>query len=698
MFFAIFQTGNALRRFLFLSIPAGLLIFGLVKARFSDSAVSGDSVAVKEQAGIPYLWPTNAGRSLASSFAETRANHFHFGIDIRTQQRTGFPCYAVADGYVARLKVSPYAYGRALYLQLDDGNMAVYAHLRKFAPAIEKIIHAEQMKNRLFRCELFLQPDQLPFKKGDIVAYTGASGVGSPHLHFEMRDAQGYRNPLLLGFSVPDTLSPVAQQVAFCPLSRDSEINDDFRTVISGLALSSPDHYHVSRTPAVYGPIGIEISGYDQVDDSGNQISFWGLDLYLDGEPLFSTRYDHFNYDEEKQIDLDRDYRLRKLTGDAFHHLWKDPSATVDFYKKGDGVIDTRKFSSGLHYYEIVLSDFTGNEARVRGALEFKESPLYPAVEPYSNFFGFFARRENPEAGISHFGEGSSRIKAEFFEDYILLSVPAGPSVGEIQLSLLEPYIKQIPIIQSKGRWIGKVPLQPFPSGFWTVELQSKGASDTAAWLVHPLKTGGGTIISDDGLFQAAFDKEALYRTLFLRISDESPGAENHFVSRVYHLEPDDRPLRGSANVSIKIPSGETQAQELGIYGLSPKGVWKFLDNDLRKLEGYVSGMSPRLERYVLRRDSDPPQVTWLSPKAATSQRRPTFKFSVRDELSGFDDRSINLEVDGQFVLMEYDPEARTVFGSPDVALAAGEHQILIFLRDFCGNQTSMQRKLTITR
>lgn len=697
MFLAIFQTGNALRRFLFLSIPAGLLILGLMRVRTSGSAASEDSVAAKEPAGIPYLWPTNAGRSLASSFAETRANHFHFGIDIRTQQRTGFPCYAVADGYVARLKVSPYGYGRALYLQLDDGNMAVYAHLKKFAPAVERIIHAEQMKNRLFRCELFLQPDQLPFKKGDIVAYTGASGVGSPHLHFEMRDAQGYRNPLLLGFTVPDTISPVAQQAAFCPLSRDSEINDDFRTVLSGLTLSSPDHYQVSRTPSVYGPIGIEISGYDQVDESGNQISFWGLDLYLDGEPFFSTRYDHFNYDEEKQIDLDRDYRLRKLTGDAFHHLWKDPSATVDFYKKGDGVIDARKFAPGLHNYEIILSDFAGNEARVRGELEFKDSPLYPTVEPYSNLLGFFARRDNPGLGAAYYGKGS-RIKAEFFEDYILLSTPAGPSVGEIQLSLLEPYLKQIPIVQAKGHWIGKVPLQPFPSGFWTVALQSNGASDTAAWLVYPLKTGGGTIHTDDGLFQATFDKDALYRTLYLRVSDESPAAENHFVSRVYHLEPDDMPLRGNVNVSINIPSGETQPHELGIYGLSPKGVWKFLDNDRRKVEGYVSGSSPRLESYALRRDSDSPRVTWLSPKASTSQRRPTFKLSVRDELSGFDDRSINLEVDGQFVLMEYDPEAGTVFGSPDEALAAGEHQILLSLRDFCGNEMRLQRKLTITR
>ncbi len=691
------KTGNALRRFLFLSILAALLIFGMMKAQTGGSAAQKDTVSVKEKAGS-YLWPTNASRSLASSFAETRANHFHFGIDIRTQQRTGFPCYAVANGYVSRLKVSPYGYGRVLYLQLEDGNMAVYAHLQRFAPEVEKIIHAEQMKNRLFRCELFLPPDQLPFKKGDIVAYTGSSGVGSPHLHFEMRDGQGYRNPLPLGFTVPDTIVPVPQRIAFCALSRDGEINDNFHTVMSGLVPLSPNHYQVSKVPSVYGPMGIEISGYDQVDESGNQISFWGLDLYLDGEFFFSTRYDYFKYDEEKQIDLDRDYRLRKLTGDAFHHLWKDPSATVGFYKKGDGVIDTRNFNPGLHQYEIVLSDFAGNEARVKGRLEFEEQPLYPPVEAYSNFFGFFTRRDNPGFGVDHLDRGKSSLKAEFFEDFVLLSVPVPSSTTDFRLTLIEPYEKQIPLVPTNGRCIGKIPLQPFPSGCWTVELKSNGISDTVAWLVNPMKTSGGTVVSDDGLFRATFDKNALYRTIYLRVSDEIAAAENHFVSRVFHLEPDDMPLRGNVAVSIKIPAGEAQLERLGIYGLSPKGVWKFLDNDRRKVEGYVTGSSPRLERYVMRRDSEPPRVTWLSPAAATSQRRPTFKLSVRDELSGFDDRSVNLMVDGQFVLMEYDPEASTVFGSPDDPLTAGEHQVAMTLRDFCGNETRLQRKVTITR
>ncbi|HEX7343776.1 MAG TPA: M23 family metallopeptidase [bacterium] len=691
------KTGNALRRFPFLSIPAALLIFGMMKAQTDGSDVQTDTVSVKEKAGA-YLWPTNASRSLASSFAETRANHFHFGIDIRTQQRTGYPCYAVANGYVARLKVSPYGYGRVLYLQLEDGNMAVYAHLQRFTPEVEKIIHAEQVKSRLYRCELFLQPDQLPFKKGDIVAYTGSSGVGSPHLHFEMRDGQGYRNPLPLGFAVPDTIPPVPQRIAFCALSRDSEINDDFRTVMSDLVPSNPNHFQVSKVPSVYGPMGIEISGYDQVDESGNQISFWGLDLYLDGEFFFSTRYDYFKYDEEKQIDIDRDYRLRKMTGDAYHHLWKDPSATVGFYKKGDGVIDTREFNPGLHHYEIVLSDFAGNEARVKGRLEFKEQSLYPPIEAYSNFFGFFTRRDNPGIGAVYLDMGKSSLKAEFFEDFILLSAPGRSSATDVRLTLLEPYVKQIPIVPSEGLWIGKIPLQPFPSGYWTVELQSNGTSDTAAWLVHPLKTGGGTVVSDDGLFRATFDKNSLYRTIYLRVSDEIAAAENHFVSRVYDLDPDDMPLRGNVRVSINIPDGEAQPEQLGIYGLSPKGVWKFLDNDRRKVEGCVTGSSPRLERYVMRRDSEPPRAIWLSPAAATSQRRPTFKLSVRDELSGFDDRSINLEVDGRFVLMEYDPEASTVFGSPDDPLAAGEHQVALTLRDFCGNETRLQRKVTITR
>jgi len=680
----------------------GRLFFFLILAPFLfQPALKRTTQADESPATVrpQYLWPTNAGKSLSSSFAETRPNHFHFGIDVRTQQRVGFPCYAVADGHVTRLKVSPYGYGRALYLRLDDGNTAVYAHLQKFAPEVEKVVKAEQMKQKRFGVEMFFDPGVLPFQRGDVVAYTGESGVGPPHLHFEIRNDRGYRNPHLFGLTVDDNLAPVPQKVGFFPLAVESEINGDFHLYKTTVAAAGNGRYSVAAVPSIYGPVGLGVTGYDRADGSPNQLCFYGLDLYLDDSLYFSSRYDGFDYEETKMVDLDRDYRQRKKTGEAYHHLWKDPSATLAFYRQGEGIIDTRDFEPGLHYYRLVLTDFAGNAAQVSGKLDFKAQGIYPQVPEYSRLFAFFGRRQQPEAGKS---AGSGAIQAEFFDGWVLFSVAPGAPGQESRLYLLEPYQAEIPLISKGGRLAGKLPLQPFPAGYWTVELQRKATSDqvtsqTASWYLQPVTPAGGWTVSEDGNFAAQFEPGDLYRTLYLRVGASAPPAAGGFVGPVYHLDPDDMPLKGSVCVSIDIPPGEPQPEKLGLYGLSPKGVWKFLDCDREKSPGSVSGKSPRLEHYALRRDVTAPAVTWLAPAAQVAHRRPTFRLSVRDDLSGLDDRSVNLEVDGQFVLLEYDGEARTLFGSPDQPLAPGDHKVTLTLRDFSGNETRIQKSLKIT-
>lgn len=685
---------NALRRFFF--FLAALSLIGvplrLILPQSHPKKISAQ-----------YLWPTNAGRSLSSSFAETRTGHFHFGIDIRTQQRTGFPCYAVADGYVARVKVSPYGYGRVLYLQLQDGNMAVYAHLQKFAPAVEKVVHAEQMRTKQFRCEMFFPPEELPFKRGDIVAYTGDSGVGSPHLHFEIRDGAGYCNPFLYGFTVEDSLSPVPERIAFFPLDGNSEVNDGFHPQIVRPALEAVNRYRVQHTPALYGRIGLGVSAYERVNDSSNQLGLYALDLYLDDSLAFSARYDAFDFYKEKQIDLERNYRLRCKTGEAFHHLFKDPAVSVNFYRAGDGILDSRDLTPGIHEYEIVLADFAGNAVHIRGRFEIKASPLYPPLKGSTRILGFFGLRQDFSQRSRSASPSGSSPTAEFFDDYAVLSLPAGNVGLKTRLSLIEPYRCEIPLILVHGQLIGKLLLQPFPPGYWTVETRreySAGSAqtDTAAWYIQPIKTSGGTALSEDGDFIAEFDRDAVYRTLYARVVFMKSPADSTYASPIYRLEPNDVPIRGSVRVAIRIPETEMQPEKLGVYKLTHHGTWAFVDNNLSEKNGFVTGSSPRLESYALRKDTTPPAVTWIAPPASTSNRRPTFRMSVRDDLSGLDDRSVFLEVDGKFVLMEYDSEARTLFGTAEEPLTLGEHQIRLTLNDFSGNRAEVHKTLRITR
>ena len=139
---------------------------------------------------------------LAGTFGELRSNHFHAGIDIKTQQRQGLPVYAIADGTVTRIKVSLWGYGKVLYLAHPDGHTSVYAHLQKFSPEIEAYIKRIQYERRSYEIEVFPDFGELSVKKEELIAYTGNTGGSSgPHLHFEIRNSISEKpvNPLLYG-------------------------------------------------------------------------------------------------------------------------------------------------------------------------------------------------------------------------------------------------------------------------------------------------------------------------------------------------------------------------------------------------------------------------------------------------------------------------------------------------------------------
>ncbi|MFH1861298.1 MAG: M23 family metallopeptidase [bacterium] len=691
------KKGNATWRFLFLVVSAFAVIAAI------GAVYYGVVQTIKPTSD--YLWPTSASRSLSSTFAETRTGHFHFGIDIRTNGGVGYPCYAVEDGSVVRLKVSPYGYGRALYLELEDGYTAVYAHLQRFAPQIEEIVHREQYRTRNYRCEMFFKPGEIHFKKGDVVAYSGASGVGGPHLHFEMRDANGWCNPFLLGFTAQDQQSPTPGDLAIFPLTVESEINQGFETCIYNLkepAQSKSSSYALPTRPELYGPIGFGVSGFDKTDNASNSVGFYGFDLYLDDSLLFQARYDAFGYDEAKFIELERDFRQWRQHRRIFHRLWKDAQHAAEFYPYGDGRVDTRNFTPGRHNIRILVLDFQGNSAVIKGAVEFKEFPLYPQIPKRPMLSGLFSFGEDKPSTEGAKSWNGKKLQADFCDEHIIFSCPDTRALQNERLFLIEPYTVEIPLVQIKGSWVGKLPLEYFPAGNWVVERQatdSLGAirADQSGWFIQPIKTAGGMAHSEDGLFTAEFKANDVYHTTYVRISEEKAPDES-FCSKVYQLDPFDVPIRGSAQVAIQIPPNEKEPQQVGIYVRDFRKGWSFLDNNRQLKSGCVTGASPRLDAYALRRDNAPPTLRWLTPAQTTTARKPTFSLSVSDNLSGFDDRTVDLTVDGEFVLMEYDSEARKLFGKPERPLANGEHVVVVKLGDFCGNETSLRRTFRVVQ
>ena len=133
--------------------------------------------------------PLDIPMSLSGNFGEIRPNHFHSGLDLRTNSREGLNIYAVADGYVSRIKVSPYGYGKAIYITHPNGYVSVYGHLSAYSGAIAEYIKKAQYEKESFEVELFPAKDEIKVTKGQVIAFSGnTGGSGGPHLHFEIRD------------------------------------------------------------------------------------------------------------------------------------------------------------------------------------------------------------------------------------------------------------------------------------------------------------------------------------------------------------------------------------------------------------------------------------------------------------------------------------------------------------------------------
>ena len=174
-----------------------------------------------------YHWPTIGSKAMSSNFGEFRDGGYHMGIDIKTLEETGWPVYAIDDGYISRMVANFSGYGKGLYLTLNNGNVAVYAHLEEFAFRLETILYSLQAKNNSYIVNEYFSLEQFPFKKGDVIGYTGNTGASfGPHLHFELRNNKSQPiNPLINGLNIEDYRNPRVHQIGIIPLSTSSKIN-----------------------------------------------------------------------------------------------------------------------------------------------------------------------------------------------------------------------------------------------------------------------------------------------------------------------------------------------------------------------------------------------------------------------------------------------------------------------------------------
>lgn len=344
-------------------------------------------------------WPTNASRTLSSGFGEFRDGHFHMGIDIKTRGRTGYPVYAIDDGHISRLLTNFRGYGRALYLTTKTGEVAVYGHLSKFNNTLEDVLSNQQEKLRTYLIDIEFQPGEFEVKRGDVIAYTGNTGMSfGPHLHFEYRDEdERPLNPNFHGFDLLDKVSPELFSIAVIPQSPETKINASSLPQVFPLFRDRKGVYNFPDTLNLYGAVSFSIKSIDQIQNVSNKYQFHKAELMLDNEVVYTVSYDSLVYHQAGFERTVKDYRLFRLNEGQFHKLYRRPEHPVLSIHKDEeaGIIE---MTPGYHEIQINVYDAAGNKAVARGTA-FGSPPVEIVVKEDYQDKSFYVLNVSPRRG-----------------------------------------------------------------------------------------------------------------------------------------------------------------------------------------------------------------------------------------------------------------------------------------------------------
>lgn len=347
---------------------------------------AGEKVDSLQSPPGDFLWPTDASHIVTSTFGEFRQTHFHSGIDISTRNTMGYKVFAAQDGYVWRIRVSPNGYGKMLYLKHENGYITTYAHLKSFKPIINDTVRETQLRLERYPVEIVLDAGLLNVKKGEVIAYTGSSGIGAPHLHFEIRDENlNPINPMTFThLRVKDIYPPSIRSISISPLSEGSTVGKSQRRLIIKPRLKRHHIYDIGKKIFVKGKIGLGVNARDRMSGTYYPVGIHRLELYVDDSLAFASRFDRLPADGSKQILTFYDLALMKMKKGKFQKLYIEEGTSLPIYEGmtiGAGIIDAEKLVEGTHRFRIVAKDLNGNAAEVRGLFVTERRVAFASIE-----------------------------------------------------------------------------------------------------------------------------------------------------------------------------------------------------------------------------------------------------------------------------------------------------------------------------
>lgn len=307
-----------------------------------------------------YLWPTDSGQYLSSTFGETRSAHFHAGLDIKTWGREGYRVFASRDGKLYRVLITERGYGKAIYLKHPDNTYTVYAHLQRFNNDFQTLADSIRMIDHSFEMDETFESEAIEVKQGDIIGYTGSTGIGPPHLHFEVRDSlQNPINALTTNLSVKDNIPPVFSTLIVEPLSKESRVNG--RPVSDQVRAQKNNGVYDFGVINLTGKAGLAVNVYDQANDVYNAYAVYSIALLHKTDTLFYQKLRSFDFQNQQEMFLDR---IAPFGSDRRGHqrLYGKEGNNNPFYliQKPSAEITA---SDSSKTYTIVATDYFGNRS-----------------------------------------------------------------------------------------------------------------------------------------------------------------------------------------------------------------------------------------------------------------------------------------------------------------------------------------------
>ena len=342
-----------------------LFLISILFLNFCSQSTAQQTVTPTKLTG--FIAPLNISPpALAGSFGELRANHFHSGLDFKTNQQIGYPVFAVEDGYVTRVRIQNSGFGLALYVNHPNGLTSVYAHLSRFNPKIGQFAKSIQYKKQVYEIDEFVSRELLPVRKGDLIGYSGNTGSsGGPHLHFEIRDTKTEQtiNPQLLGLEIPDKTPPVIHSMYVYRLN--GKAFNEFTPKQYFQVVGDKGKYNLNKVNTINlnGEVGFGIVTTDKHDGNSGINGVYAIQLEVDENIIFSSAVEKFGFEQTRALNSHIDYPALIKQKTYIQKSFVDPGNPLQIYSNliNNGRINFN--DGGLHKVKYTITDAKGNSS-----------------------------------------------------------------------------------------------------------------------------------------------------------------------------------------------------------------------------------------------------------------------------------------------------------------------------------------------